>query len=146
MTICPTPTRRTIILAVQTADANQSRPNHVVPAHTEVIICIHLIIDDGARVTEVRFSDAAEADLLQKFWGAVQPDDVFFGCGIVDCLARLRQRSWAWNLIPSREVDLRKVYRHTTVDPADPRNDASEVGYRNAEALLASLGLPGEAL
>ena len=142
MNLSPTRSRRTVMLEIQTAKTDQQQPDHARYAGAEVITCIQMISNDGMQVTEAVFYGAAERDLLRGFWGAVQTDDVFYGYRVVDCLDLLRQRAWTWGLIPSREIDLRKVYRHDTVNTAVTRSSADDAGYRRAEALAHLLGLP----
>ena len=143
MTINPTSTRRIVIIDIQATVPNQAQPNPGVPAGTEVITRIQLIVDDGMQVTEAAFSGAPEQDLLRGFWGAVQPGDVFYGYRVVDLLAQLRRRTWACGLLPSRELDLATVYQHSTADTAGPRSNDGDSSYRSAEALACLLGLPG---
>jgi hypothetical protein len=102
-----------------------------------------MLVDDGKVVKEAHFSGAAEISLLREFWGAVQPDDLFYGYQVVDHLAFLRKRTWALDLIPSRELDLRTMYGHDAIDTAILRSSIGGAGYRSAQALVSVLGLTG---
>jgi hypothetical protein len=144
MNINPTSTRRTVVIEIQTGITGEALHNLKAAAGTEVITSIQLIADDGMQVIEAVFSGAPERDLLRDFWGAVRRDDVFYGYQVVDRLVLLRRRTWAWGLIPSRELDLPRVYQHSTVDTAGLRSSASDAGYRSAEAPISLLGLPGK--
>jgi hypothetical protein len=136
MTINSTQSKRTVGLNIQTIDANQPEPNCAKSAGTGIIIAIEVIVDDGMEVTEDRFSDASEIDLLRGFWHLVRSHDVFVGYGIAKDLAFLRQRSWEVGLIPSLEIDLHTVYQHETLDPASLRAIADDRGCSDAEALI----------
>ena len=142
MTINPTSTRRIVVIDIQATVPNHALPNPKAAAGTEVITSIQMIVDDGMQVTQAVFSGAAEIDLLRDFWEVVRPDDVFFGYQVAYLLALLRQRAWAWDLLPSREITLSAVYRHHTVDTAALRSSTSDARYRSAEALASVLGLP----
>jgi len=92
---------------------------------------------------EAVFYAAPERDLLRGFWSAVQPDDVFYGNQVFDRLGLLRRRTWAWGLIPARELDLPRVYQHRMVDTAGLPSGAGDSTFRSAEALATVLGLSG---
>jgi hypothetical protein len=141
MTINPTSTRRIVVIDIQTTVPNRAQPSPAAPAGTEVATYIQLIADDGMQVTGAIFSDAPERDLLRGFWDAVRPGDVFYGYRVVDRLALLRQRTWALDLVPSRDLDLRTVYGHDTVDTAILRSSTGGAGYRSAQVLASVLGL-----
>ena len=96
------------------------------------------------QVAQAVFSGAPEQDLLRGFWGAVQPNDLFYGYRVIDLLAQLRRRTWACGMLPSRELDLATVYQHSTVDTAGPRSSTGDARLRSAEALASLLGLPGK--
>jgi hypothetical protein len=140
MNVNPTKSRRTVVLNIETAHNNQTEPNLEASADDEVITGIH-IVEDGAQVTETSFAGAAEINLLGEFWGATQTDDVFFGYEVVDRLALLRRRTWVLDLVPSRDLDLRTVYGHDTVDTAAVRSSTGGAGYCSAQALASVLGL-----
>jgi hypothetical protein len=142
MTLNPTKYRRTLMVDVKTTNPTQPEPNPAVFPSTDVIAYVQLIADDGIQVVEAVFSGAPERDLLCGFWGAVRPDDVFYGCNAVERLAQLRQRTWATGLLSSGELDLRKIYRCAVVDTAGPRPTSSNARYRSAEALAVLLRLP----
>jgi hypothetical protein len=144
MTINPPESKRTVVLEIQTVHGDQPQPDHSKSASAGIIIAIGVIVDDGTRVTENSFCNAAEIDLLREFWLAVQPHDVFVGHGITNQLAFLRRRSWELGLIPSQEIDLNNVYQHETLDPASLRAITGENEYGSAEALLSLFGLPGK--
>jgi hypothetical protein len=132
MNMNPTMYRRTVILGIQTSGTNQPHSNDAGSAEPETVVCIHMIVDDGKRVTEARLSGTTESDLMRGFWEAVQPDDVFFGRNVADRL----------NLSPSRQIDLRNVYQNSTHDPGGLRLSPSDAGFRSAGALAYLLGLP----
>jgi len=143
VTINPTSTRRIVVIDVQTRIIDEALPNQQAVAGTEVVTCVQLIADDGMKVVAALFSGASEGELLRDFWSAVRPGDVFYGCKVIDRLALLRGRTWAWGLLPSREITLSAVYRQHAVDTAGLRTSTSDGGYRCAEALASVLGLPG---
>ena len=150
MKINPTSTRRIIVIDIQTRTTDQATPNLKAAVATEVITGIQMIADDGIQIREASLSDAAEIDLLRDFWEAVQPNDLFYGYRIDDLLALLRRRTWELDLVPSRDLDLRTVYGHDTVDTAILRSSTGTAGYRSAQALASVLDLrtrtskPGE--
>src|ERR1035441_5673093 len=121
MKINPTSTRRIVVIDIQTRTTDEALPNLKAAAGTEVITGIQVTVDDGALVVVASFADAAEIDLLRDFWEVVQPDDVFYGCQALDRLVLLRRRTWAWGLIPSRELSLPMVYRHDVVETGGVR-------------------------
>jgi hypothetical protein len=141
MNLSPTESRRIMMLDIQTVETDSPQSDHIKYTGTEVITGIQVTVDDGGRVAVATFSDAAEIDLLRNFWGAVQPDDMFYGCQIFDRLFLLRRRTWACGLIPSRELSLSMVYRHDVVDTDGVGSNASDAGHRSAEALVSVLGL-----
>ena len=110
--------RNVILTATEVASIGPIGPKNTQSATTGVIACICILIDDGARITETSFSARDEISLLRDFWKAIQPNDLFIGHDIDNCLAFLRKRSWELDIIPSREIDLRNVYRHDTLDTA----------------------------
>jgi hypothetical protein len=141
MNINPTSTRRTVVIDIQTRITDEALHNLKAAAGTEVITSIQLIADDGMQVIEAVFSGAPERDLLRDFWGAVRRGEVFYGYQVVDRLVLLRRRTWASGLLPSRELDLPRVYQHITVDTARLRSSAGDAGYHSAQALASVLGL-----
>jgi hypothetical protein len=82
MTINPTESKRTVVLEIQTINANQPEPNCAGSAGTGIIIAIGVIVDDGMEIMEDSFSNASEIDLLRGFWHVVRSYDVFVGFGI----------------------------------------------------------------
>lgn len=143
MKINPTSTRRIVVIDIRTTVTDQARPSSTVAVGTEVITCIQMIVDDGVQVRAAVFSRASEGDLLRGFWGAVRPGDVFYGYRVVNLLEYLRQRTWALDLVPARDLDLRTVYGHDTFDTAALRSSAGDAQYRSAGALAYLLVLPG---
>jgi hypothetical protein len=142
MILDPILPKRTLVLCVQTIDAELPQPDRAASGGAGTIVAIEVIIDDGMEVTEDCFSNPSEIDLLQEFWNVVRPNDVFVGYGIAKDLAVLRQRSWVVGLIPSLEIDLRTVYQHQTLDPASLRAMTGGTEDGCAEALLSLFGLP----
>jgi hypothetical protein len=136
MTLNLTESKRTVVLEIQTIDANQPERNCAGSAGTGIIIAIGVIVDDGMEITEDSFSNASEIDLLRGFWHVVRSHDVFVGYGIAKDLAFLRQRSWEVGLIPSLEIDLNTVYQHETLDPGSLGVIADDREYSDAEALV----------
>ena len=59
MTINPTESKRTVVLEIQTIDANQPEPNCAGSAGKGIPTAIGLIVDDGMEITEDSFSNAS---------------------------------------------------------------------------------------
>lgn len=141
MTTNPTKARRTVMLEVQTIGTKPSHPESAACIDSLTVAEIYMLADNGIEVKETSFSGMAEANLLREFWESVQLNDLFFGYGIDDRLALLRRRTWALNLVPSRDLDLRTVYGHESIDTAILRSGTGGAGYRSAQALASVLGL-----
>jgi DNA polymerase elongation subunit (family B) len=116
MRIKPTPSRRNVVIDVETVSHDPSNPKGALSALTGRIVCICLLIDDGNQIQEVTLI-GNEAGLLRNFWNRVEPGDVFIGYNLMNFdLLFIRQRSWILGVRPSRRIDLRRFYTSDLID------------------------------
>jgi hypothetical protein len=113
----PSPTRRNVVLDVETITTDQSDPTDVLSALKDRIVCLSMLIDDGFNIAETSLIDSDESVILSSFWQLVHADDLFIGHNILEFdLSFVRQRSWIAGLKPSADFDLRRYYSHDFVD------------------------------
>lgn len=116
MRIKPSPSRRNVVIDIETVALDPSDPKGALSAITGRIVCVCLLIDDGNEVREVTLI-GDEAGILQNFWEKVQPNDVFIGWNLLAFdLLWLRQRSIILGVRPSRKIDLKKYYSTEVID------------------------------
>ncbi len=117
MRIKPTPSRRNIVIDIETVSLDPSDPKGALSALTCRIVCICLLVDDGEQMKEVTLIGQDEAGLLRNFWARVQPGDVFCGFNLLnfDCLL-VKQRSAILGIRPSRKIDLKRFYTADVID------------------------------
>jgi predicted PolB exonuclease-like 3'-5' exonuclease len=116
MRIKPTPSRRNVVIDIETVSLDASDPKGALSALTGRIACVCLLIDDGNQMQEVTLI-GEEAGLLHNFWQRVQPSDVFIGYNLLNFdLLFIRQRSWILGVRPSRKIDLKKFYTYDLID------------------------------
>jgi predicted PolB exonuclease-like 3'-5' exonuclease len=88
----PSPTRRNVVLDVETITTDKS-------------------------IVEISLIDADESVILGRFWQLVHPQDLFIGHNLLEFdLSFVRQRSWVAGLKPSGDLDLGRYYSHDFVD------------------------------
>lgn len=117
MRIRPTPTRRNVVIDIETVSLDPSDAKGALSAVTGRIVCICLLIDDGNEVQELALVGYDEADILNKFWKVIQPEDVFIGFNLLNFdLLFIRQRSWVLGVRPSRKLDLKRFYTTDLID------------------------------
>jgi predicted PolB exonuclease-like 3'-5' exonuclease len=117
MNIRPSASRRNVVLDIETVTTDRSCPKGALSAPTGQVVCICMLVDDGANMIERSFVSTNEESLLRQFWDHVNPNDLFIGHNILEFdLSFVRQRSWIVGLKPSRDIDLRRYYSHDLVD------------------------------
>ncbi|MGA2923277.1 MAG: ribonuclease H-like domain-containing protein [Candidatus Sulfotelmatobacter sp.] len=127
--------RRTVVLDIETISIDPNLAKGALDALTGRIVCIGMLIDDGAQITELAIAEEDEAQILTKFWATIQPADVIVGHNVHEFdIPFIRQRSWIMNIRPSRNIDLRKFY---TVDVWDSMQVWSNWGFRKYVSLDA---------
>ena len=95
--------RRTVVLDIETVSLDPNLTKGALDALTGRIVCIGMLIDDGARVDEVAIAGEDEAQILTEFWGTIHPTDVIVGHNVHEFdVPVLRQRSWILGVRPSR--------------------------------------------
>ena len=116
MRIKPSPSRRNVVIDIETVSLDPADPKGALSALTGRIVCICLLIDDGNQMNEVALI-GDEKGLLKNFWDRIQPGDVLIGFNLLnyDCMF-LRQRSWILGVRPSRKIDLKKYYTTDVID------------------------------
>lgn len=106
MIFTPTAFKRNVVLAVKIEEF--TNPSHRVGSNRITRICA--LFCDHVRMTEGLFDDDDEAALLLTFWRAVRSSDRFFSADVEKVLAIIRLRTWQLGLLPSAEIELRRVY------------------------------------
>jgi DNA polymerase elongation subunit (family B) len=107
----PTQYRRTVVLDIETVAVDPNIAKGALDALSGRIVCIGMLIDDGARLDELAFADEDEAQILTDFWATIHPTDVIVGHNVHEFdILYLKQRSWILGIRPSRTIDLRKYY------------------------------------
>lgn len=103
--------RRTVVLDIETVSLDPNLAKGALDALTGRVVCVGMLIDDGARLVELAIASEDEVQILTEFWGAIQSTDVLVGFNLIEFdLAFLKQRSWICNVRPSRSLDLRRFY------------------------------------
>jgi predicted PolB exonuclease-like 3'-5' exonuclease len=132
--------RRTVVLDVETVSIDPSTRG-ALDALTGRIVCICLLIDDGATLSEIAIANEDERRVLTEFWSALDPHDVLVGHNVLEFdIPFIRQRSWILGIRPSRVLDLRKYY---TPDVQDTMQIWTNWGFRKGvslDALGSALG------
>jgi predicted PolB exonuclease-like 3'-5' exonuclease len=117
MRIKPTPSRRNVVIDIETISNDPNDPKGALSAISGRIVCICLLIDDGTCMKEVTIIGKEESGLLRNFWAHVQPGDVFIGFNLLNFdMLFIRQRSWILGVRPSRKIDLKKFYTGDVID------------------------------
>jgi hypothetical protein len=79
MRIKPTPSRRNVVIDIETVSLDPNDPKGALSALTGRVVCICLLIDDGTQMREVTIIGKNETGMLRNFWAHVHPGDVFVG-------------------------------------------------------------------
>jgi len=109
MIFTPTKSKRNVVLAAQFVGARATQPQLQSSQSTQIArICA--LFADHESITEGLFNHKNEATLLRRFWQAINAGDRIFAADVEKALSLIRQRSWDLDVIPSPEIDLRKVY------------------------------------
>lgn len=109
MIFTPTKSKRNVVLAVQVARTVATQPQFQ-SSQSFQIVRICALFADHESITEGLFNDKDEATLLRRFWRAIRVSDRIFAADVEKAMSVIRHRSWALDLIPSTDVDLRTVY------------------------------------
>jgi predicted PolB exonuclease-like 3'-5' exonuclease len=134
----PTQYRRTLVVDIETVAFDPNLAKGALDALTGRIVCIGMLIDDGAQITELAIAEEDEAQILTKFWYTIHPTDLLVGHNIHEFdLPFIRQRSWILEVRPSRVIDLRKYY---TADVKDTLQVWTNWGFRKGGVTLDALG------
>jgi len=103
--------RRTVVVDIETVTLDPNLAKGALDALTGRIVCIGMLIDDGAQLEELTITHENEVHILTKFWATIRPTDVIVGHNVHEFdLPFIRQRSWILGIRPSRTIDLRKFY------------------------------------
>ena len=103
--------RRTVVVDIETVSLDPNLAKGALDALTGRIVCIGMLIDDGAQLDELAITDENELHILTKFWATIRPTDVIVGHNAHEFdIPFIRQRSWILGVRPSRTIDLRKFY------------------------------------
>lgn len=133
--------RRVVVVDIETVSTEPNIPKGALDGLTAQVICIGLMIDDGARLTELAIAHDDEFKVLTEFWATIQPTDVLVGHNALEFdLPILRQRSWIHGVRPSRSLDLRRYY---TADVKDTMCLWTNWGFKKGvslDALATALG------
>jgi DNA polymerase elongation subunit (family B) len=134
----PTQYRRVVVVDIETVAVDPNLAKGALDALTGRIVCIGMLIDDGAQITELAIAEEDEAQILTKFWATIQPADVIVGHNAHEFdIPFIRQRSWIMNIRPSRVIDLRKYY---TADVKDTLQIWTNWGFNKKGVTLDALG------
>jgi predicted PolB exonuclease-like 3'-5' exonuclease len=127
--------RRTVVLDIETVSLDPNLAKGALDALTGRIVCIGMLIDDGARLDEMAIAGEDEAQILTEFWGTIHPTDVIVGHNALEFdVPFLRQRSWVLNIRPTRVVDVRRYY---TTDVKDTLQIWTNWGFKKGVTLDA---------
>ena len=103
--------RRTVVVDIETVTLDPNLVKGALDALTGRVVCVGMLIDDGAEVEELAITDENEAHILTKFWATIRATDVIVGHNVHEFdIPFIRQRSWILGIRPSRTIDLRKFY------------------------------------
>jgi hypothetical protein len=69
----PTHYRRTVVLDIETVSLDSNLSKGALDALAGRIVCIGMLIDDGAQITELAIAEEDEAQILTKFWATIHP-------------------------------------------------------------------------
>ena len=131
----PTQYRRTVVLDIETVSLDPNLAKGALDALTGRIVCVGMLIDDGASLDEMAIACEDEAQILTEFWGTIHPQDVIVGHNVHEFdVPFIRQRSWILGIRPSRSIDLRKFY---TVDIKDTMQMWTNWGFKKGVTLDA---------
>jgi DNA polymerase elongation subunit (family B) len=107
----PTRFRRWVVLDIETVSTDPTLAKGALDPISGKIACVCLLIDDGATVNEIAIASENEAEILTRFWGALQSSDVLIGHNLYEFdIPFIRARSWIMEIRPSRFIDMRKYY------------------------------------
>jgi 3'-5' exonuclease len=144
MRIKPTPSRRNVVIDIETVSSDPVEPKGALSAITGRIVCICLLIDDGTQVREVTLI-GTEAGILRSFWERVLPTDVFLGWNLLNFdLLWLRQRSVILGIRPSRRIDLKRFYTTEVIDLMQLWSNWGAQKYVSLDQIVGALGCGGK--
>jgi predicted PolB exonuclease-like 3'-5' exonuclease len=130
--------RRTVVLDIETVALNSNLAKGALDALTGRIVCIGMLIDDGARLDEIAIAGEDEAQILTEFWNTIRPTDLLVGHNALEFdVPFLKQRSWVLNIRPTRVVDVRRFY---TTDVKDTLQIWTNWGFKKQGVTLDALG------
>ena len=109
--------RRVVVIDIETATLDPGNDKGALNAMTGRVVCIGLLIDHAASITEIILADEDEHRLIADFWRIVAPGDVIVGHNVQEFDLRfLRQRSWILGAVPSRTIETRRYYTRDVID------------------------------
>jgi hypothetical protein len=111
MHIIKTSTCRHILDIFIDVQANQPS-EHLMSTPNAQIRAISLRVHDGTRFTETKLEDTDEAQLLQKFWVFIAPNDVLIGPQAKYEVEFIRQRTTALGLLLTPNAKTSLTSRH----------------------------------
>jgi|ERR1022692_2574377 DNA polymerase elongation subunit (family B) len=131
----PTQYRRTVVLDIETVSLDPNLAKGALDALTGRIVCVGMLIDDGASLDEMAIACEDEAQILNEFWRTIHPTDVIVGHNVHEFdVPFIRQRSWILGVRPSRTIDVRKFY---TLDIKDTMQIWTNWGFKKGVTLDA---------
>jgi predicted PolB exonuclease-like 3'-5' exonuclease len=141
MNIKPTPSRRNVVIDIETISLDPNDPKGALSAINGRVVCICLLIDDGTQMREVTIIGTSETGMLRNFWACVHQADVFIGHNAWGYdFPFLLQRSWILGVRPSRKVDLRKFYTQEVLDTQMIYSVWGTTKYPSLDKLAGALG------
>jgi DNA polymerase elongation subunit (family B) len=102
---------------IETVALDASNDRGALDAMSGRVVCVSMLIDDGAVVSELALVGEDERRIIGEFWRTLRVSDVIVGHNVVDFdLKFLRQRSWILGIEPSRRIDTRHYYTREVID------------------------------
>lgn len=109
--------RRTVVLDIETVSLEPGNEEGALNAMTGRVVCIGMLIEEDAGITEMVLAGESENEIMRDFWAAMKPRDLIVGHNVLDFDLRfLQQRSWILGVEPSRRFDTRRYYTNEVID------------------------------
>ena len=109
--------RRTVVLDIETVSLEPGNEEGALNAMTGRVVCIGMLIEEDAGITEMVLAGESESEIIRDFWAPLKPRDLIVGHNVLDFDLRfLQQRSWILGITPSRRFDTRRYYTNEVID------------------------------
>ena len=105
----PTSSKRNVVLSPRFVRVEAAQPEVQSTEFLKVARIAAFFVDHES-ITEGFYNDKDEATLLRQFWQALRASDRIFAADVENVMSVICQRSWAIDLIPSHDIDLRTLY------------------------------------